>query len=559
MKKNLQNFNCAKIFQAVFSIFMLTFSPAFSDENQQNQLSENFKVPPNFAMEKPEFKAKIKVTSGTKKVQNQTIETDEDGLNAVFAYGKNTSADVSNVKISTKQNGSRGLYAAFGGKINARNVEISTLGEHCAAFATDMGGGTVSVSKGKAHTFGKGSPVLYCTGTINAKNLSGKAAASEIAVIEGKNSLLIENSDLTGGAGLDDEIPAGIMIYQSMSGDAETGTAFLTVKNSNLTNMADGPFIYSTNTKGVVNLSNTKITNKSGILLLVSGNDSKRGWGRNGFNGAQIELNAENQNLEGEIQVDKISSLKLNLKDKSSFKGFVDGAKNGTASINISKKAKAEFTADSYFDKFNDSDETFKNIKSNGNTIFYNKNNDENAYLHGKTILLDDGGKIAPVEYEKIETQKNPSDDSSLFQKQGRQIPPKDSKRPELTSKTGKLQVVKDKAILIDEENKSTILKLMENKGNKNKNPPEKPNENGFPGNLPMQMSGEQPMQKMQNPPSQPFENPPEKQDFGKNQNDSQPKPVTIEDLKKLSGHNVEVKGIQESDGSFTVFEISEK
>lgn len=560
MKKTISKLILVFAFTMLFVAAMLvTAYPVSSSENDKNSVffpAISSQDEPK--MEKAEFNALVKVTEGKKKISNENLETDEDGLNAVFAYGKNTSVEVSNVKISTKQNGSRGLYAAFGGKINARNVEISTLGEHCAAFATDMGGGTVSVSKGKVQTFGKGSPVLYCTGTINAKNLSGKAAASEIAVIEGKNSLLIENSDLTGGAGLDDEIPAGIMIYQSMSGDAETGTAFLTVKNSNLTNMADGPFIYSTNTKGVVNLSNTKITNKSGILLLISGNDSKRGWGRKGFNGAQIELNAENQNLEGEIQVDKISSLKLNLKDKSSFKGFVDGAKNGTASINISKKAKAEFTADSYFDKFNDSDETFKNIKSNGNTIFYNKNNDENAYLHGKTILLDDGGKIAPAEYEKIETQKNPSDDSNLSQEQGCPVPPKDSKRPELTSKTGRLQIVNEKAMLIDEENKTTVLKLMEERNQMPERPSER-FENGFKmnsKNQPPAPNGRNPMNFAQNPLENNFG---QREMNGEKRSENPPKPVRIEDLKKLSGHNVEIKGIQESDGSFTVFEISEK
>ena len=55
-------------------------------------------------------------------------------------------------------------------------------------------------------------------------------------------------------------------------------------------------------------------------------------------------------------------------------------------------------TGDSYFNKFSDEDESFKNIKSNGHTIWYNKNLAENSTLKGKTILLSDGGKIAPLE-----------------------------------------------------------------------------------------------------------------------------------------------------------------
>lgn len=550
MKKIISKIALTMAFTALFVAAMIaTASKAYPDE-----------IP----MEKPEFNAQIKVTSGTKKVQNQTIETDQDGLNAIFAHGSETVIDVSNVKISTKQNGSRGLYAAFGGTINAKNVEVSTLGEHCAAFATDMGEGNVSVTNGKAETSGRGSPVLYCTGNISAKNLAGKANASEIAVIEGKNSLSIEKSTLTGGAGLDGEVAAGIMIYQSMSGDANVGTAFLNVKNSNLTNNAAGPFIYATNTKGVVSLENTKITNSSRILLLVSGNNSERGWGRKGRNGAELELNAQKHNLEGEIQVDKISSLKLNLKDKSSFKGFVDAAKNGNASINLSKKAKFELTADSYFDKFNDSDESFKNIKSNGHTIFYNKQNSENSYLGGKTILLSDGGKIAPTEYEKVEIKADSDSDEN------RPLPPEmngkapnapKGEMPELTAKSGTIQIVKNKAVLIESETKTTILKVMEDKG-KNGNPPKKPDENGFKFEMKDVNSGNPPMNGGQmngNPPAPPSGNRPEKPDLAKNQNGSRPKPVTFDDLKKLSGKQVQVKGIQESDGSFTVFEVTEK
>jgi len=108
----------------------------------------------------------------------------------------------------------------------------------------------------------------------------------------------------------------------------------------------------------------------------------------------------------GEIKVDKISSLKINLKDGAKFTGFVDSAKNGTASIEISKNADVEFTEDSSFDKFSDSDSSFKNIKSNGHTIFYNKDNKENAKFKGKTISLDDGGKLVPAKYETVKIEK---------------------------------------------------------------------------------------------------------------------------------------------------------
>ncbi len=414
MKKSVSKFIFVFAFSALFAVSMLaTDFSSFPQEENGTRLpppppgmgpmdGNGNMMPPG----KPEFNGIIKVTSGTKTIENQTIESDEDGMNAIFAGGNKTVVNVSNVKINTKQNGSRGLYAAFGGTINANDVEISTAGEHCAAFATDMGEGNVSVENAKAETSGRGSPVIYSTGKISVKNLSGTAKNSEMAVIEGKNSLSIENSVLSGGAGLDDEVSAGIMVYQSMSGDAGIGTAVLSLRNSSLTNTSDGPFIYCTNTSGIVNLSKTKISNNSGIFLQASGNESRRGWGEKGANGAEIELNAENQEFSGEIKVDKISSLKISLKDGAKFTGFVDSAKNGTADIAISKNAFVEFTNDSYFNNFSDSDSSFENIKSNGHSIFYNKNNKENAKFKGKTISLPDGGNLVPAEYEVVKIEK---------------------------------------------------------------------------------------------------------------------------------------------------------
>ena len=426
MKKTVSKFIFVFAFSTLFAFSMLAtdFSTFPQDENGtmlpppppgMNQSDKTGKMTPPGKLGNPgstpgdaekQFNGIIKVTSGKKTIENQTIESDKDGMNTIFVSGNKTVVNVSNVKISTKQNGSRGLYAACGGTINASDVEITTKGEHCAAFATDMGEGNVSVENAKAETSGRGSPVIYSTGKISVKNIAGSAKNSEIAVIEGKNSLSIENSVLSGEAGLDDEVSAGIMVYQSMSGDAGIGTAVLSLRNSSLTNTADGPFIYCTNTSGIINLSKTKIENKSGIFLQASGNESRRGWGEKGANGAEIELNAENQEISGEIKADKISSLKINLKDGAKFSGFVDSAKNGTADIKISKNASLEFTEDSYFNKFSASDSSFKNIKSNGHTIFYNKNNKENAKFKGKTISLDDGGKLVPTKYETVKIEK---------------------------------------------------------------------------------------------------------------------------------------------------------
>ena len=147
-----------------------------------------------------------------------------------------TTANIKNVKITTHKDKSRGLDSTFGGIINAENVVISTDGNSCAALATDRGEGNVTVSNSVLNTgvdneSGRGSPLIYSTGNITVKNTQGTAYVSQIACIEGKNSITLENSQLTGyGEGNrkdgDKYVDlAGVFIYQSMSGDADVGTS----------------------------------------------------------------------------------------------------------------------------------------------------------------------------------------------------------------------------------------------------------------------------------------------------------------------------------------------
>ena len=513
-----------------------------------------------------QFDAVIKVDSGTKTLKNETITSDEDNKNALFAQNDGKII-ASGLTIRTKQNGSRGLYVAFGGTIEAKKVDVETLGEHCAAFATDMGEGSVTVDGGKALTKGKGSPVIYSTGDISVKNLSGSAENSEMAVIEGKNSVTIEKSNLTGGSGLDGEVSAGVMLYQSMSGDANEGTAFFTAKNSSLTNTATGEknaFFYVTNTNAVVNLEKTELLGNTETLILASGNDSRRGWGRKGANGGQLEFNLISQQAKGDIIVDKISSVKLNLGKKSSLTGAINADKGGKVDIFIEKSAKLEVTADSYFNKFADADDSYKNIKSNGHTIFYNKDLEENSYLKGRTIILPDGGKLAPAEYDFTLTNEASSSEKGLPGKENGRPPmengksgEKGGKEPpkiEMTVLTGKLNIVSSKAMLIDDDNKATVLKVMEAKamGGDKEGPK---GGRGAGGQPPM---GEGGFGGGMQPPSDMGGNPSDMKASGRSDM-KRPKPVTFDDLKKLKGKKVEIQGIMEKDGSFMVFTISEK
>lgn len=99
-----------------------------------------------------------------------------------------------------------------------------------------------------------------------------------------------------------------------MSGDASSGTASFTAKNSNITTNKGDSF-YVTNTSATISLNNNKIINNDndGNFLRIK-SDS---WGNQGSNGGDVDLILDNQSVKGNIVVDNISSLQMNLASNS--------------------------------------------------------------------------------------------------------------------------------------------------------------------------------------------------------------------------------------------------
>ena len=311
--------------------------------------------------------AAILTTYGsTSYIINSTIVTDAAGANAIFATNTDSSHSgatiyVNDTTIDTYQDKSRGLDATYGGTIIANNVTINTRGGSCAAVATDRGEGTVTVSNSVLNTgvdngTGQGSPCIYSTGAITVINSTGTAYGAQIACIEGKNSINLINSTLyCSGEGNRQENGnyvdlAGVFIYQSMSGDAEVGTAVFNSTNSNLTILSTSeyyttaPMFYVTNTKGIVTITNTTLNFGSGVLIKVSNQNQ---WGTTGSNGGDLTFNAINESLTGNIIVGDYSSLSLDLKD-SSYTGAITTSSSATTSLTIEAGSTWTLTGDSY-------------------------------------------------------------------------------------------------------------------------------------------------------------------------------------------------------------------
>ncbi len=249
------------------------------------------------------------------------ITSDCSGANAVFSTA-GSNVNVNNVQITTTGNSSRGVYATYDGTINADHVDITTSGVHCAPIATDRGGGHVTVTNSKVQCSGDGSPCIYSTGEIKVENVVGVSTGAQAAVIEGKNSITMTKCDFTVSGGNN-----GVMLYQSMSGDASDKDATancstLTMTGTTIRNSTDGAMFYITNTTSVINLEGgNTLECKNGKLV-----DAAAGrWGKDGSNGGNLSLNIKDDKISDSVTADDISSVAVNVLDGGEFKGETSG------------------------------------------------------------------------------------------------------------------------------------------------------------------------------------------------------------------------------------------
>ena len=269
--------------------------------------------------------AAILATGGTLTVSNSTITTDANGGAGVFAYG-DAVVTVSDATIATSKDTSGGVHVAGGGALYASNLTVTTEGASSAAVRSDRGGGTLVVDGGSYTASGSGSPAVYVTADVTLSNAALTATGSEALCLEGLNSVLLTDCDLTGDMPDQDQNDTTwtVILYQSMSGDSEVGKGTFTMEGGSLTSLNGGLF-YTTNTESEFSLRNVTLTaaDDSEFLLRCTGNANRRGWGQTGANGADCTFTAAEQTMDGDVIWDSISNLSLNLTEGSVLTGAI--------------------------------------------------------------------------------------------------------------------------------------------------------------------------------------------------------------------------------------------
>ena len=343
-------------------------------------------------------------SNATLNITGGTITTNGSHANAVFAYDSGT-INISGTKITTSSNNSGGVMVTGGGTLNATNLTVETSGNSSAPIRSDRGGGTLTVEGGSYTSSGTGSPAIYSTANIIVKNANLTATASEGVVIEGLNSVTLESTTVTDTNNTlngNSETYKNIFIYQSMSGDAETGTGTFTAKNSTfITNKGDHFFV--TNTTAVINLTGNKLTNNDSTGAFLRAQSGK--WGNSGSNGGNVTLNATSQEIIGDIVIDSISSLNMSLTE-SYYKGAIKN--DGNIKLTLDTESIIVLTGNSYITSLENATSDNSNIYANGYKLYVNGTEVSiNQGTAPESTIDDTTGEVQDVSNSNTDTSIN--------------------------------------------------------------------------------------------------------------------------------------------------------
>ncbi len=350
--------------------------------------------------------AAVLATNGTLNISDSEITTDGVHANAVFAIGDGV-INISDSKITTSNNTSGGIMVTGGGTLNADDLTVKTSGNSSAPIRSDRGGGTITVNGGSYESNGVGSPVVYSTADITVNNAVMTSTASEGVVVEGKNSVTLNGVTMTADNNTHNgksETYKAIFLYQSMSGDADEGTANFTAKDSTI-NVLNGDTIFVTNTTASIYLENNTIVNESGDFLRIQ----TGAWGNEGSNGGNVTAVLSAQRVEGDIIVDSISTLDLTLENGSVMFGSID-SDDQAQNIDLAMSADSVLvlTGNTYVDSLTNELSDNSNIYLNGYKLCVN--GAETAANDGE--YLEAAGNEPAAEDSAEETAEDPAQQS---------------------------------------------------------------------------------------------------------------------------------------------------
>lgn len=278
-------------------------------------------------------------------------------LTAVLAVAQ---AFIANKLIETNQTQS-GMQASNGMQMPGGNGGASSNVTYTASKEITE---DATISSGEYSSTTADENALLASGDINVSvsnvnvTKTGDSDGGDSSNFYGNNSAVIAKD----GANL-------ALDNITVTTNADGANGVFSYGGSTTTN--NGDTLYITNTTATINLENNTIVNNdsTGNFLRAQ----KDSWGKSGSNGGNVTLKMTKQKAEGNIVIDSISTLDMEMAESSYYEGTINGANEAKSiTLKLDSTSKIKLTDNSYVTSLEDADATYSNIDFNGYKLYVN-------------------------------------------------------------------------------------------------------------------------------------------------------------------------------------------
>ena len=328
----------------------------------------------------------ILADAGSKvRVETCTVTSHAPQADAIMASGEGTKIIITEGSVTTNRAGSVAVGAIHGADITSTKTHITTIDHQSAGFYT-LDGGKITVTEAMGECGGQASPMFHSSGLIEGSKCRVSSGKWTIGNVE-NGQLLLSNSELKAGG------ISGFLLYSTKSSDVQS---MLDLTKNSIT-VSEGPvFLVTNNQNASITLKGNKISCKSRQLLEVRADE----WGVKGSNGGHATLWVNKQSLSGDVFVDSISYLDVNLNKGGKLNGQINGVENRCAQVHVKLASGSSWTSkgDSYITSIKFDQPLEKGLKQlkGKHTIYYDPADPANAPLGGKEYKTG-GGKLCPL------------------------------------------------------------------------------------------------------------------------------------------------------------------
>lgn len=210
------------------------------------------------------------------------------------------------------------------------------------------------------------------TGDSNGGDSSNFYGNNSAILAKNGANLTIKNATITTEA----DGANGVFCYggSATTNNSSSDGTTITISDSTITTTGDNAGGIMTTGGGTTNASNltinTSVNNDSTGNFLRAQKDS---WGNTGSNGGNVTLIMTQQNAEGNIVIDSISTLDMTMSESSYYEGTINGSNEAKSiTLKLDSTSKIKLTGDSYVTSLEDDDTTYSNIDFNGYKLYVN-------------------------------------------------------------------------------------------------------------------------------------------------------------------------------------------